>query len=119
MTLLLESGTDNRFESGVGCAGISLGDGTTLRIDCIKSDGPDGILTATGGMGGAGIGRDSGPFAGKYRIGSTVSRCRYPRRQKSKPSRSRQTGSRRYPHARASVRESAGLWGRSRSWAVL
>lgn len=60
VTLLLESGTDNRFESGVGCAGISLGDGTTLRIDCIKSDGPDGILTATGGMGGAGIGRDSG-----------------------------------------------------------
>lgn len=60
VTLLLESGTDNRFESGAGCAGISLGDGTTLRIDCVKSDGPDGTLTATGGMGGAGIGRDSG-----------------------------------------------------------
>ncbi len=60
VTLLLESGTDNRFESGAGCAGISLGDGTTLRIDRVKSDGPDGTLTAAGGIGGAGIGRDSG-----------------------------------------------------------
>ena len=33
VTLLLKRGTDNVFESGPGCAGISLGDGTSLRID--------------------------------------------------------------------------------------
>ena len=62
VTLLLRRGTDNVFESGPGCAGISLGDGTGLRIDQAKGDRgePDGTLTATGGSGGAGIGRDSG-----------------------------------------------------------
>lgn len=62
VTLLLKRGTDNVFESGPGCAGISLGDGTGLRIDQAKGGKgePDGTLTATGGSGGAGIGRDSG-----------------------------------------------------------
>ena len=63
VALLLRSGTDSRFESGEGCAGISLGDGTTLRIDRAEPLGggkPAGTLAATGGAGGAGIGRDSG-----------------------------------------------------------
>lgn len=61
VTLLLQSGACNFFESGAGCAGISLGEGTSLRIDRTGSrDDPDGVLTATGGSGGAGIGRDSG-----------------------------------------------------------
>lgn len=64
VTLVLERGTRNRFESGAGCAGISLGDGTSLRVDCPEDqDGgrtPVGTLTASGGGGGAGIGRDSG-----------------------------------------------------------
>lgn len=62
VTLLLKRGTDNVFESGPGCAGISLGDGTSLRIDQARGGKgePDGTLTATGGVGGAGIGRDSG-----------------------------------------------------------
>ena len=61
VTLLLRRGTDNVFESGAGCAGISLGDGSSLRIDQVKGakGAPDGTLTATGGAGGAGIGRDS------------------------------------------------------------
>ena len=61
VTLLLARGTDNVFESGPGFAGISLGDGTSLRIDQTKGGRgePDGALTATGGAGGAGIGRDS------------------------------------------------------------
>ncbi|MCI9156364.1 MAG: hypothetical protein HFF44_05395 [Lawsonibacter sp.] len=59
VTLILENGSDNRFESGSGCAGISLGDGTSLSIDCSQPHG-DGSLTATGSEGGAGIGRDSG-----------------------------------------------------------
>ena len=64
VTLLLQDGTDNCFESGAGCAGISLGEGTSLCVDCA---GPrpaggrtPGVLTASGGAGGAGIGRDSG-----------------------------------------------------------
>ena len=62
VTLLLRRGTDNVFESGAGFAGISLGDGTSLRIDQTKEPKkePDGTLTATGAAGGAGIGRDSG-----------------------------------------------------------
>lgn len=61
VTLLLARGTDNVFESGPGFAGISLGDGTSLRIDQTKGGRgePDGALTATGGAGAAGIGRDS------------------------------------------------------------
>ena len=69
VTLLLRRGTDNVFESGPGFAGISLGDGTSLCIDHAKGDRdrPDGTLTAAGGKGGAGIGRDSG--AGQERTG--------------------------------------------------
>lgn len=61
VTLLLARGTDNVFESGPGFAGISLGDGTSLRIDQTKGGRgePEGALTATGGAGAAGIGRDS------------------------------------------------------------
>lgn len=65
VTLLLQSGTGSVFESGPGCAGISLGDGSSLRIDRDGSPGSrgssDGVLTAAGGSGGAGIGRDRGP----------------------------------------------------------
>ncbi len=64
VTLLLQSGTENRFESGAGWAGISLGDGTSLLVDCPEarssSRNPAGTLSACGGAGGAGIGRDSG-----------------------------------------------------------
>lgn len=64
VTLLLQSGTENRFESGAGRAGISLGDGTSLLVDCPEarenSRNPAGTLAASGGAGGAGIGRDSG-----------------------------------------------------------
>ena len=69
VTLLLRRGTDNVFESGPGCAGISLGDATSLRIDQAKGGRgePDGTLTAAGASGGAGIGRDSG--AGRGRTG--------------------------------------------------
>lgn len=69
VTLLLRRGTDNVFESGPGFAGISLGDGTSLRIDQTKGGRgePDGTLTATGGTGGAGIGRDSA--AGREQTG--------------------------------------------------
>ncbi len=72
VTLLLQRGTENIFESGAGCAGISLGDGTSLHIDQTKGKGPDGTLSATGGDGGAGIGRDSG--AGQAAAGSIVIR---------------------------------------------
>ena len=61
--LLLKPGTRNRFESGAGCAGLSLGEGTTLNIDCLRPPNdrtPVGSLTAAGAAGGAGIGRDSG-----------------------------------------------------------
>ena len=69
VTLLLRGGTENIFESGAGYAGISLGDGTSLRIDRTKDSrgGPVGTLAATGGTGGAGIGRDSN--AGQERTG--------------------------------------------------
>lgn len=63
VTLVVRSGTNNCFESGAGCAGISLGEGTSLRIDCTPpgdSGESAGTLTATGGAGGAGIGQDSG-----------------------------------------------------------
>lgn len=64
VTLLLRSGTENRFESGAGWAGISLGESTTLLVDCPEarenSRNPAGSLAASGGAGGAGIGRDSG-----------------------------------------------------------
>lgn len=58
--LLLQRGSQNRFESGAGCAGISLGEGTSLRVDAQSGSGSLGTLTASGGAGGAGIGRDSG-----------------------------------------------------------
>lgn len=71
VTLLLRSGTENRFESGAGRAGISLGDGTSLLVDCPEarenSRNPAGTLAASGGAGGAGIGRDSG--GGRDRTG--------------------------------------------------
>lgn len=64
VTLFLRSGTENRFESGAGRAGVSLGDGTSLLVDCPEaresSRNPAGTLSASGGAGGAGIGRDSG-----------------------------------------------------------
>lgn len=64
VTLLLQSGSSSLFESGAGCAGVSLGDGACLHIDRDGSPGgrgpADGSLTAAGGPGGAGIGRDSG-----------------------------------------------------------
>lgn len=62
VTLIVQSGTGNLFESGPGCAGISLGSGTSLDIDCAdpQGGGPDGVLTATGGAGCAGIGWDGG-----------------------------------------------------------
>lgn len=63
VTLILRAGTANVFESGAGCAGISMEEGTSLRIDCAPPrDGEDaaGTLTATGGAGSAGIGQDSG-----------------------------------------------------------
>ena len=74
VTLLLQRGTDNVFESGPGFAGISLGDGTSLCIDHAKGDRakPDGTLTAAGGKGGAGIGRDRG--AGQERTGPILIR---------------------------------------------
>ena len=74
VTLLLQRGTDNVFESGPGFAGISLGDGTSLCIDHAKGDRsrPDGTLTVTGGKGGAGIGRDRG--SGQERTGPILIR---------------------------------------------
>ncbi len=62
VSLVLRRGTESFFESGPGCAGISLGDGTSLKIDQTRSlgDEPEGELTAIGGSGSAGIGRDSG-----------------------------------------------------------
>ncbi len=65
VTLIIKAGTQNFFESGRGCAGISLGDGSNLFIDESPQDPdaeeelPAGTLTANGGTGGAGIGRDS------------------------------------------------------------
>lgn len=59
VTLVLQSGSENIFESGPGFAGISLGPDTSLTIDRDKGK-PEGKLTALGGSGGAGIGRDRG-----------------------------------------------------------
>jgi len=75
VTLLLQRGTDSVFESGPGYAGISMGDGTSLCVDQTKGGRgePDGALTATGGSGGAGIGRDKG--AGRERTGSILIRA--------------------------------------------
>lgn len=76
VSLLLRSGSQNLFESGEGWAGISLGAGTTLSIDCPEARqsarNPAGTLTASGGAGGAGIGRDSG--AGRDLTGRVVIR---------------------------------------------
>ncbi len=61
VTLLLRGDTADRFESGPGYAGISLGDGTSLCIAAAASPSsrtPPGALTAAGTGGGAGIGRD-------------------------------------------------------------
>ena len=62
VTLLLQNGTDNLFESGAGCAGISLGDGTSLRIDCAArleaGEDPAGTLDATIGVGAQGAQSD-------------------------------------------------------------
>ena len=62
VTLLLQNGTDNLFESGAGCAGISLGDGTSLRIDCADrpeaGEDPAGTLDATIGVGAQGAQSD-------------------------------------------------------------
>ena len=64
LTLLLENGTENFFEGGPGYAGVALGGGSVLYIDCPQDPSggrtPAGSLTASGGRGGAGIGRDSG-----------------------------------------------------------
>lgn len=48
VTLLLPGGTSSRFESGAGCSGISLGDGTSLRVGG-GEDGDPGTITATVG----------------------------------------------------------------------
>ena len=76
VTLLLRSGTRNHFQSGDGWAGISLGEGTSLSIDCPETRSstrnPAGTLSASGGAGGAGIGRDSG--GGREQTGRIVIR---------------------------------------------
>ena len=72
VTLLLPSGSENIFESGPGFAGISLGPGTCLTIDLADKGRPEGSLTALGGTGGAGIGRDKG--AGRERCGTILIR---------------------------------------------
>ncbi len=66
VTLLLAPGTESRFQSGAGCAGISVGDGTFLTVDRVPVSEdeteplPVGKLACTSGDGGAGLGRDSG-----------------------------------------------------------
>lgn len=60
VTLILPSGTKNQFESGAGCAGICLGENTSLQIECVEPQEkgePAGTLAATIGAGiqGAGI----------------------------------------------------------------
>lgn len=75
VTLLLKRGTESLFESGAGFAGISLGDGTSLCIDQTGTPEPDiaeGSLTAMGGSGSPGIGRDSG--RGRERAASIMIR---------------------------------------------
>jgi hypothetical protein len=63
VTLILPGGASNLFESGAGCAGISVGVGTLLCVDCAQPPEEEdeftaGALTASGGIGCAGIGRD-------------------------------------------------------------
>lgn len=64
LTLLLRRGTKNVFRSGFGCAGLSIGSGTSLCLDTepandtAEYEEPAGALKAVGGIGGAGIGRD-------------------------------------------------------------
>lgn len=73
VTLTLGSGTRNVFTSGKGFAGITVGNGTELKIerDELTPENPDaGELISTGGNGGAGIGRDSG--TNRDRIGRIV-----------------------------------------------
>jgi len=76
VTLILIPGSENHFESGRGCAGISIGDGSNLVIEgppCAPDAEvklPCGALTAEGGIGGAGIGRDS---AGSWDRTSSIS----------------------------------------------
>lgn len=65
ITLVLQNGTNNTFISGPGCAGVALGDGTSVTIDAAPrglddEDAPTGSLIAAGGNGGAGIGRCRG-----------------------------------------------------------
>lgn len=72
VTLLLEGGSENIFESGPGFAGISLGPGTSLTVDLADKSQPEGRLTALGGTGGAGIGRDKS--AGRERCGAILIR---------------------------------------------
>lgn len=72
VTLLLKDGTHSHFASGAGFAGISLGEGTSLSVDCPDGGTPVGALTAFGGEGGAGIGRDSG--GGRDQTGRIVIR---------------------------------------------
>lgn len=64
VVLLLQRGSVNHFASGAGFAGISLGEGTSLRVDLAAAHSgdrnPEGALIASGGIGGAGIGRDRG-----------------------------------------------------------
>ena len=61
VTLLPEGGTANYFESGTDCAGISLGEGTSLRVDCTHTNGlTAGTVTASGGTS---IGGDKGRLA--------------------------------------------------------
>lgn len=61
VTLLLKGGTRSLFESGAGCAGISIGEGTSLYIDAVSVTGqPEGSLTAKGGSASPGMGRDRG-----------------------------------------------------------
>ncbi len=67
VSLALRPGTEERFESGPGFAGISLGEDTSLTIRRQSGDGAPGTLTAVGHDGGAGIGRDCA--AGRERSG--------------------------------------------------
>lgn len=69
VTLLLQPGSQNTFESGPGCAGISLGEGTSLLIDQAPGPGSPGELTA---LGNPGMGRDSG--VGRQLSGSILIR---------------------------------------------
>lgn len=68
VTLVLQSGSHNFFESGPGFPGISLGEGTSLCVNCADPEGEGevpGTLTATGGDGSTGIGWDSAGKRGR------------------------------------------------------